>query len=378
MNPTLALACELISRRSVTPEDAGCLDLIGQRLARLGFGLEPMPSADVSNLWATFGQGGPVFCFAGHTDVVPAGDLADWASDPFTPVIKDGYLHGRGAADMKGSLAAMVTATERFLARCPAPRGTLAFLLTSDEEGIATHGTRHVVETLMARNQALDYCLIGEPSSQQRLGDLLRNGRRGSLNGRLTIEGVQGHVAYPERARNPIHLAAPAIAALTALHWDQGNEFFPPTSFQISNLNSGTGAENVIPARLEARFNFRFSTESTPAALQAKVQETLDGLGLDYRIDWHLSGDPFLTGRGRLVDAVVGALEAELAVTPELSTGGGTSDGRFIAKMGCEVIELGPNNATIHKINERVPVDELEQLSRVYESVLMRLLGGET
>ena len=375
MNPTLALTCDLIARPSVTPEDAGCLDLIGQRLERLGFGLEPMPSADVSNLWATLGHGGPVFCFAGHTDVVPPGDLADWTSDPFLPVIRDGFLYGRGAADMKGSLAAMVTATERFLARCPQPRGTLAFLLTSDEEGVATHGTRHVVETLMARGQALDYCLIGEPSSQQRLGDLLRNGRRGSLNGRLTIEGVQGHVAYPDRARNPIHLAAPALAALTALNWDLGNEFFPPTSFQISNVNSGTGAENVIPPRLEARFNFRFSTESTPEQLKARVKETLDAHGLDYRIEWHLSGEPFLTGRGRLVESVVGALHAELAVTPELSTGGGTSDGRFIAKMGCEVLELGPNNATIHKINERVPVDELEQLSRVYEDVLVRLLG---
>jgi succinyl-diaminopimelate desuccinylase len=375
MNPTLTLTCELIARPSVTPEDAGCLDLIGQRLERLGFGLEPMPRADVSNLWATLGHGGPVFCFAGHTDVVPPGDLADWTSDPFLPVITDGFLYGRGAADMKGSLAAMVTATERFLARCPQPRGTLAFLLTSDEEGVATHGTRHVVETLMARGQPLDYCLIGEPSSQQRLGDLLRNGRRGSLNGRLTIEGVQGHVAYPDRARNPIHLAAPALAALAALNWDPGNEFFPPTSFQISNVNSGTGAENVIPPRLEARFNFRFSTESTPEQLKARVKETLDAHGLDYRIEWHLSGEPFLTGRGRLVEAVVGALDAELAVTPELSTGGGTSDGRFIAKMGCEVLELGPNNATIHKINERVPVHELEQLSRVYEEVLVRLLG---
>jgi len=376
MNPTLALACELIARRSVTPEDAGCLDLIGQRLEPLGFRLEPMPSAEVSNLWATLGEGGPVFCFAGHTDVVPAGDLADWTTDPFVPVVKDDHLHGRGAADMKGSLAAMVTATERFLARCPRPRGTLAFLLTSDEEGVATDGTRHVVERLMARGQALDYCLIGEPSSQHRLGDLLRNGRRGSLNGRLTVEGVQGHVAYPDRARNPIHQAAPAIAALTALQWDQGNEFFPPTSFQISNLRSGTGAENVIPPRLEAWFNFRFSTESTPAQEKAKVEETLAAHALDYRIDWHLSGDPFLTGRGRLVEAVTGALEAELAVIPELSAGGGTSDGRFIARMGCEVIELGPNNATIHKINERVPVQELEQLSRVYEEVLMRLLGG--
>ena len=269
----------------------------------------------------------------------------------------------------------MVTATERFLARAADHKGTLAFLLTSDEEGIATHGTRHVVETLRTRGQPIDWCLIGEPSSQTTLGDLLRNGRRGSLNGTLRVIGVQGHVAYPERARNPIHLAAPALAALSAIRWDEGNEFFPPTSFQISNVQSGTGAENVIPPRLEARFNFRFSTESTPEGLQSRVREILDAHGLDYELDWHLSGEPFLTARGPLVSAVLDTLQAELGIAPELSTGGGTSDGRFIAKLGTEVIELGPNNATIHKVNECVPVAELARLSGVYEGIMTRLLG---
>lgn len=375
MDPTLELTCALISRPSVTPADAGCLDQIGARLAACGFALEPLPASGVSNLWATHGRGGPVFCFAGHTDVVPPGDLADWQSDPFQPEIRGDFLYGRGAADMKGSLAAMVTATERFLARCPDHGGTLAFLLTSDEEGIATHGTRHVVETLRARGQAIDWCLIGEPSSQRTLGDLLRNGRRGSLNGTLRIHGIQGHVAYPDRARNPIHQAAPALAALAAIRWDEGNEFFPPTSFQISNVQSGTGAENVIPPRLEARFNFRFSTESTPEGLKSRVREILDAHALEYDLDWHLSGEPFLTRRGPLVSAVLETLQDELGVAPELSTGGGTSDGRFIAKLGTEVIELGPNNATIHKVNECVPVAELARLSSVYEGILARLLG---
>ena len=375
MDPTLELTCALIARRSVTPEDAGCLDQIGARLRACGFALEALPAGGVSNLWATHGRGGPVFCFAGHTDVVPPGDPADWQSDPFQPEIRGDFLYGRGAADMKGSLAAMVTATERFLARAADHKGTLAFLLTSDEEGIATHGTRHVVETLRTRGQPIDWCLIGEPSSQTTLGDLLRNGRRGSLNGTLRVIGVQGHVAYPERARNPIHLAAPALAALSAIRWDEGNEFFPPTSFQISNVQSGTGAENVSPPRLEARFNFRFSTESTPEGLQSRVREILDAHGLDYELDWHLSGEPFLTARGPLVSAVLDTLQAELGIAPELSTGGGTSDGRFIAKLGTEVIELGPNNATIHKVNECVPVAELARLSGVYEGILTRLLG---
>ena len=373
-NDTLELTCELIARRSVTPEDAGCLDHLGQRLAACGFKLEFLSAGGVTNLWATHGAGAPVFCFAGHTDVVPPGDRADWHSDPFSPEIRDGWLYGRGAADMKGSLAAMVTATERFLTEHPQHRGTLAFLLTSDEEGVATHGTRHVVDTLRARGQAIDWCLVGEPSSQHTLGDLLRNGRRGSLNGLLRVQGVQGHVAYPDRARNPIHQAAPALAVLAATQWDAGNAFFPPTSFQISNLHAGTGAENVIPPRLEARFNFRYSTESTPEQLKAQVAAVLDAHGLDYELEWHLSGAPFLTRGGALLTAVTETLGAELGVTPELSTGGGTSDGRFIATMGTEVVELGPNNATIHKVNECVPVAELGRLSGVYEGIVRRLL----
>ncbi|MGD9600418.1 MAG: succinyl-diaminopimelate desuccinylase [Gammaproteobacteria bacterium] len=375
MTPTFELACALIARRSVTPDDAGCLDLIGERLARAGFRLEAMPFGTVSNLWATHGTGRPVFCFAGHTDVVPPGDPAAWASDPFEPTVRDEFLYGRGAADMKGSLAAMVTASERFVAAHPRHTGTLAFLLTSDEEGIAVDGTVRVVAALAARGQPLEYCLVGEPSSQAHLGDLLRNGRRGSLNGRLRVRGVQGHVAYPDRARNPIHLALPALAELTRLEWDRGNEYFPPTSFQVSNLRAGTGAENVIPGDLEAWFNFRFSTASTADGLKSRVHATLDAHGLDYQIDWHLSGAPFLTPKGRLVEAVTGCLDRQLGVTPELSTGGGTSDGRFIARLGGEIIELGPVNATIHKVNERVHIPELDALSNLYHGILEELLA---
>jgi succinyl-diaminopimelate desuccinylase len=374
MNSTLELTRELIARASVTPQDAGCLDLLGARLAACGFTLEPMPFGAVQNLWATRGQGRPVFCFAGHTDVVPPGDLAAWSSDPFVPTVRGDYLYGRGAADMKGSLAAMVTATERFVTDCPEHRGTLAFLLTSDEEGSAVDGTTRVVDTLAARSQPLDWCLIGEPSSQLQVGDLLRNGRRGSLNGRLHLQGVQGHVAYPERARNPIHLMAPALAALTTTEWDGGNEFFPPTSFQISNIRAGTGAENVIPPSLEAWFNFRFSTASTPESLRARVHQTLDALDLDYRIDWHLSGSPFLTPRGPLLSAVVDCIEQHRGVTPALSTGGGTSDGRFIMRLGGEIIELGPVNESIHKVDECVRIEELDALSRLYSGILTRLL----
>lgn len=376
MNGTLELTRELIARPSVTPEDAGCLALLGERLGCAGFVLEPLPFGAVTNLWATHGSGNPVFCFAGHTDVVPPGDLAAWDSDPFVPTIRGDYLYGRGAADMKGSLAAMVIASERFVAAHPRHQGTLAFLLTSDEEGLAVDGTLRVVEILAARGQELTWCLVGEPSSQAQLGDLLRNGRRGSLNGRLHVNGVQGHVAYPERARNPIHLVAPALAALAAMEWDRGNEYFPPTSFQISNIQAGTGAENVIPPNLEAWFNFRFSTASTPEGLRARVHAVLDRLGLDYRIDWHLSGSPFLTPRGRLVSAVTECIQAQLGITPELSTGGGTSDGRFIARLGGEIIELGPVNATIHKINECVRVAELAALSDVYHGILTRLLAA--
>ncbi len=375
MTATLELTRQLIARPSVTPDDAGCLDQLGGRLERAGFTLEPMPFGSVSNLWATHGTGEPVFCFAGHTDVVPPGDLAAWDSDPFVPTIRGDYLYGRGAADMKGSLAAMVTAAEAFVGAHPHHRGTLAFLLTSDEEGIAIDGTQRVVDVLAARQQRLTWCLVGEPSSQTQLGDLLRNGRRGSLNGRLFVQGVQGHVAYPDRVRNPIHLAAPALASLAAMEWDQGNEYFPPTSFQISNLQAGTGAENVVPGVLQAWFNFRFSTASTPEDLKQRVTALLDAAGLDFRIDWHLSGSPFLTPRGPLVSAVVGNIASQLGVHSELSTGGGTSDGRFIARLGCEIIELGPVNATIHKINECVRIDDLEALSALYEGILTQLLG---
>ena len=375
-NPTLALTCELIRRPSVTPDDAGCLDLIGERLAACGFRLERFDAEGVSNLWATRGDTGPVFCFAGHTDVVPTGDLAAWHSDPFQPVIRDGVLYGRGAADMKSSLAAMVTAIESLCADGGSLPGTLAVMFTSDEEGIALHGTRRVVEALKTRGQAIDYCLVGEPSSQSRLGDLLRNGRRGSLTGRLTVKGIQGHVAYPEKVRNPIHLAAPALAELAATRWDDGNEYFPATSFQVSNLNSGTGADNVVPGTLEAVFNFRYSTASTAEGLKARVAEVLHRHGLEYDLRWHLSGEPFLTQRGHLLECVTGALAEELQVTPEISTGGGTSDGRFIATLGTEVVELGPINASIHKIDECVLVSDLEPLSRVYARIARAALGG--
>jgi succinyl-diaminopimelate desuccinylase len=375
-SPTFDLACELIRRRSVTPDDDACLELIGARLAACGFRLERLDHGGVSNLWATRGDGGPVFCFAGHTDVVPTGDLANWHSDPFEPEVRDGYLYGRGAADMKSSLAAMVTAIEHLCAHAAPTRGTLAVLFTSDEEGVALDGTRRVVETLRARGQALDYCLVGEPSSRERLGDLLRNGRRGSLNGRLRVRGVQGHVAYPEKVRNPIHLALPALDELRGIEWDRGNEFFPATSFQISNLKAGTGAENVVPPSLEAWFNFRYSTQCTAVGLQARVAEVLTRHGLDYELSWQLSGEPFLTGRGRLLEAVLATLDGQLGVVPEISTGGGTSDGRFIATLGTEVIELGPVNETIHKVDECVAVADLEPLSRVYEGIARRVLGG--
>ena len=375
-NATLALTCELIRRPSVTPDDAGCLELIGERLSRCGFKLERFDAEGVSNLWATRGDSGPVFCFAGHTDVVPTGDLAAWRSNPFEPVIRDGVLYGRGAADMKSSLAAMVTAIESLDAGDARLHGTLAVLFTSDEEGIALHGTRRVVEALKARGERIDYCLVGEPSSQSQLGDLLRNGRRGSLTGRLTVKGIQGHVAYPEKVRNPIHLAAPALAELAATRWDEGNEYFPATSFQVSNLNSGTGADNVVPGTLEAVFNFRYSTASTAEGLKARVAELLQRHGLDYDLRWHLSGEPFLTRRGHLLECVTSALAEELQVTPEISTGGGTSDGRFIAQLGTEVVELGPINASIHKIDECVLVSDLEPLSRVYARIARAALGG--
>jgi len=371
---TVQLACELIGRRSVTPEDAGCQQVMAERLERLGFRVEHMRFNEVDNFWARRGDEGPVLCFAGHTDVVPPGPLERWESDPFEPTIRDGRLYGRGACDMKGSLAAMITATEGFLAVHPHHRGSIAFLITSDEEGPSIDGTRKVVEALEARGEKIDYALVGEPSSHQRLGDVVKNGRRGSLTAKLKVQGKQGHVAYPQLADNPIHRAAPALAALVAEQWDAGNAHFPPTSLQVSNLNAGTGADNVIPDALTAIFNLRFSTEQTPEAIQQRVHAILDEHGLDYQLDWHLSGLPFLTPAGELLDAGRSAIEAVTGIETEPSTVGGTSDGRFIAPTGAQVLELGPVNATIHKVNECVAVAELDQLAAVYAEVLRRLL----
>lgn len=376
MSTTLDLAIDLIGRRSVTPDDAGCQALMMQRLATLGFRSEPMRFAEVDNFWARRGTQGPLFCFAGHTDVVPSGPAERWASDPFQPQIRDGLLYGRGAADMKGSLAAMLTATERFVARHPNHRGSIAFLITSDEEGPSVNGTVKVVETLEARGEKIDWCLVGEPSSEQHLGDVVKNGRRGSLGGVLTVRGIQGHVAYPHLARNPVHQLAPALADLAATEWDQGNEFFPRTTFQVSNVHAGTGATNVIPGSCEVTFNFRYSTETSAAALRDRVGALLDRHGLDYSIEWTLSGLPFLTPRGELVEAAQRAISDICGLATTLSTAGGTSDGRFIAPTGAQVLELGPLNATIHKIDECVAVDDLDRLSLTYERILELLLTG--
>ncbi|MDK9725318.1 MAG: succinyl-diaminopimelate desuccinylase [Sterolibacteriaceae bacterium MAG5] len=375
MSATLELAQALIARPSVTPEDAGCLGLIAERLVPLGFVLERIDANGVSNLWARRGAARPLVCLAGHTDVVPPGPLDKWKSDPFVPTICDGRLYGRGAADMKSSLAAFVVAVERFVAASPTHKGSIALLLTSDEEGDATDGTVSVVETLKTRGEAIDCCIVGEPTSFNRFGDMIKNGRRGSLSAKLTVKGIQGHVAYPERVRNPVHQAAPALAELAATRWDAGNEYFPPTSFQISNIRGGTGATNVVPGELEVLFNFRFSTASTMEGLQSRVHEILDRHGLEYAIQWTLGGRPFLTPRGALVDAVVDAIHAVTGVTPELSTSGGTSDGRFIADICPEVVEFGPLNATIHKIDECVDVADLEPLTAAYQGILQRLLG---
>ena len=374
-SPVLTLTRELIERPSVTPRDAGCLELIERRLGPLGFDTVRLPHGEVDNLWAVRGRTGPCLAFAGHTDVVPAGDIEAWRTPPFEPVLIDGMLHGRGAADMKGSLAAMVTAVERLLGRRPELAGRLAFILTSDEEGPAIDGTARVMEYLERERIDVDWCMVGEPSSAVELGDTVRVGRRGSLNGRLHVHGTQGHVAYPDRADNPIHRALAALEALASRHWDNGNDYYPPSSFQISNIHGGTGAENVIPGELEVWFNFRFSTEHDEAGLRKLVESTLDEHGLDYRIDWRLSGAPFLTPGGRLVDTVQAVVRERCGVEPELSTGGGTSDGRFIAPRGIEVVELGPNNSTIHKLDERVAVRELERLSEVYEAIAERMLG---
>jgi len=374
MSETLQLALQLISRRSLTPEDDGCLDIIGARLAPLGFSLEKMRCGAVDNLWARRGSAGPLVCFAGHTDVVPTGPLDQWNSDPFTPEVRDGMLYGRGAADMKGSLAAFVTAIEKFVAEHPQHRGSIAVLLTSDEEGVAVDGTVRVVEALRQRNETIDYCIVAEPTSVAKTGDTIKNGRRGSLSGTLTVKGLQGHIAYPHLLKNPIHLAAPATAELAATTWDEGNEYFPPTSWQISNIHGGTGAANVVPGTVEILFNFRFSTASTVDGLKNRFCAILDKHGLEYDLRWELSGKPYLTPRGNLVDAVGAAIREVTGIETELSTGGGTSDGRFIADICPQVIELGPLNATIHKIDECVAVADLDALSQIYRLTLHKLL----
>jgi succinyl-diaminopimelate desuccinylase len=368
------LAAELISRPSVTPKDEGCQTLMAQRLEALGFTIEPMIFEDTTNLWARRGTQGPVFCFAGHTDVVPTGDISRWHTPPFVPTIIDGYLHGRGAADMKGSLAAMIVATEQFIAKHPDHHGSIAFLITSDEEGPFINGTTRVIDTLEARNEKITWALVGEPSSTHKLGDIVKNGRRGSLTGNLTVNGIQGHVAYPHLADNPIHKAAPALAELAQMHWDNGNEFFPPTSFQIANINGGTGASNVIPGALEVMFNFRYSTEVTADELIARVLNMLDAHGLDYDIHWVFNGLPFLTDNGPLLDATKAAIRSVTGYDTDPQTTGGTSDGRFIAPTGAQVIELGPVNATIHKVNECVKVSDLALLTQCYEQLLENLL----
>ncbi len=380
LSPTLSLACELIRRPSVTPVDADCQQLMMQRLGACGFALEPMRIEDVDNFWALRqgrdGANGPVLCFAGHTDVVPTGPEQAWQHQPFDALIDaDGMLCGRGAADMKGSLASMIIATERFVADHPDHRGSIAYLITSDEEGPAHHGTKAVVERLKARNERLDWCIVGEPSSTTLVGDIVKNGRRGSLGATLTVRGKQGHVAYPHLAKNPIHLAAPALAELAAEHWDNGNDYFPPTSFQISNINGGTGATNVIPGELKVVFNFRFSTESTVEGLQQRVAAILDKHGLDWHIVWALSGLPFLTQPGELLDGVAAAIRAVTGRETTPSTSGGTSDGRFIATMGTQVVELGPVNATIHQVDERVLASDLDVLTEIYYQTLVRLLA---
>jgi succinyl-diaminopimelate desuccinylase len=379
MSNTLELTKELISRDSVTPEDKGCQLLLAERLSAIGFEIEHLRFGQegnwTDNLWARRGKTGPVFAFAGHTDVVPPGPTDAWQSSPFEPTIRDGLLYGRGAADMKGSIAAMVTACERFVASHPNHTGSLAFLITSDEEGPAHGGTVKVIETLEARGEKIDWCLVGEPSSTDKVGDVVKNGRRGSLNGHLTIKGQQGHIAYPHLAENPIHLLAPVLSTLCQMEWDQGNEDFPPTSFQISNLNSGTGVTNVIPGNADLIFNFRYSTESTHEQLQHQVESVLDDAGLDYDLVWSLSGKPFRTASGPLVDSAKSAIHAVTGYETALSTSGGTSDGRFIAPTGAQVVELGPINATIHQIDECVSVEGLDTLSIIYENLLENLLA---
>ena len=374
MSLTLQLAKSLISRPSVTPNDKGCQAIMIDRLEKIGFKIHPLKFGDVDNFWATHGDTGPIFSFAGHTDVVPAGDDEAWKTPPFEPTVKDGLLFGRGAADMKGSLASMVVATENFIEKNPNHKGTVAFLITSDEEGIAVNGTVKVVDYLKSLDQKIDYCLIGEPSSTSMLGDVIKNGRRGSLNGLLTIKGKQGHIAYPHLAENPNHLMTSVLKDLCQQQWDNGNEYFPATSFQISNIHSGSRVTNVIPGEVEIMFNFRYSTETTKEELQKKVNDILDSRKLNYSIDWSHSGFPFLTPKGELVSACVDAIEKIKSIKPKLSTSGGTSDGRFIAQEGTQVVELGPINATIHQVDESVLVQDLEDLSKIYSQILTNLL----
>jgi succinyl-diaminopimelate desuccinylase len=374
MADALELTQAMIARPSVSPSDGGCQDVLIQRLEPLGFVVERLRFNTVDNFWARRGSAGPVLCLAGHTDVVPTGPLEEWMSDPFTPVLRDGLLYGRGAADMKSGLAAMIIGCERFVGEHPSHRGTLAFLITSDEEGVSVDGTRRVIELLQGRGERIDWCVIGEPSSEKQLGDTIKIGRRGSLSGRLTVHGIQGHVAYPQLADNPVHALAPALLELTTRVWDQGNQHFQPTTFQVSNLNAGTGAPNVIPGELKARFNIRFSTEQTVAGLQQTVEAILNRHRVKYTLEWFLSGNPFFTPPGTLSNAVSRAVRDVTGLTPALSTGGGTSDGRFIAPTGAEVVELGVVNASIHKVNEHVRVEDIETLARVYARVLELLL----
>jgi succinyl-diaminopimelate desuccinylase len=371
---TILLTQELIRRPSVSPEDQGCLQVISERLKALGFEVERMPFGPVENIWAKHGKG-PLLCFAGHTDVVPTGPREEWQTDPFEPVVKDGMLYGRGAADMKSGLAAMITATERFIAAHPNHTGTLAFLLTSDEEGPSVDGTRRVMEVLEARNEKITWCVVGEPTSTDALGDTVKIGRRGSLSGKLTVHGIQGHVAYPHLADNPVHSVAPALAELASRVWDKGNEFFQPTTFQISNISAGTGAPNVIPGELKARFNIRFSTEQTVEKLQQTITEILNRHKVNYTLEWFVSGLPFFTPPGKLSEAVQRAVKEKTGRSPELSTTGGTSDGRFIAPTGAQVVELGVINASIHKVNECVRVQDVDTLSAMYERVMELLLA---
>jgi succinyl-diaminopimelate desuccinylase len=375
-DPELSLLFDLIRRRSVTPDDAGCQDVIAARLEELGFDCETMVFGKVTNLWARRGTASPVFCFAGHTDVVPPGDVGDWKSDPFEPDIRGEHVYGRGSADMKSGLAAMVVAVERFLGTYPDHPGSIAFLITSDEEGRARDGTLKVIEALTDRGERIDWCVIGEPSSHTRLGDVVRIGRRGSLSGMLEVRGVQGHVAYPHLADNPIRRFAPVLAELHGIVWDEGNEFFPPTSFQVVNIQSGIGAPNVTPSQLSARFNFRYSTEWDHHRLKERVHAILDAHEIDYELRWHLSGEPFLTEPGRLIDAVSRAVEEHIDQAPELSTGGGTSDGRFISPAGADVVELGPVSTSIHKVDEHVRMEDVGALSSMYQRILELMLGG--